>query len=90
MALTYTITGLQTQLSLVGTAIDGADFPTAKAELAKAHLILVGLPLESQADGRVVKMRSDLEKVSALLETASSASTAADRRRLWRTGTSHG
>lgn len=89
MALTFTITGLQTQLGLVGTAIDGSDYPTARAELTKAYLILAGLPEETAADGRVIKMRKDLDKIAATLESASSSGSG-DRRRLIRTGLSFG
>lgn len=89
MALAFTIAGLQTQLDAVATAVDGEDYATARAALAKAYLVLAGLPQETQADGRVVKLRSDLDKVSAVLETASAGSST-DRRRLIRTGLRHG
>lgn len=88
MALTFSIAGLQTQLQLVATAIDSGDFATARSELAKADLILVGLPTEVKQDDRLVKMRDDLKSVREAIESASANTS--DRRRLIRTGVSHG
>lgn len=92
MALTYTIAGLQTQLDAVGTAIDADDYAAARRALAKAFAVLAGLPQEANALGAVVKMRSDLDKLAALLgETETSAAAASpDRRRLIKTGLRHG
>lgn len=87
MALTFSLTGLQTQCDAVAAAIDAEDYVTARAALAKATLVLVGLPEEAKADGAVVKMRTDLDKISAILENAASVSS--DRRRLIRVGLTH-
>lgn len=90
MALAYTLTGLQTQLSLVGAAIDGGDYPLARAELAKAHLILIGLPQSAATEGAVVTMRNDVDKLVALLsQTQTAVAAGGDRRRLIRTGLAH-
>ena len=91
MALTYTPAGLQTQSDAVASAIDDGDFALAKAELAKAYLILMNLPAEVAESGEVVKMRSDLDKISAQVSGAAAAatSTTGDRRRLIRTRMRH-
>lgn len=90
MAITFTTAGLQTQLSAVATAIDGADWPSAKAELAKAHLILVGLPAEVRSSDNGVRLRDDLDKLAAIIDSAQASNNMTDRRRLIRTGLQHG
>lgn len=88
MALAFTIAGLQTQLDAVATAVDGNDYPSAYASLAKAQLILAGIPEEVASEGTMVKMRKTLAELQASLASAQSLNAAADPRRLIRTGTS--
>lgn len=86
MSLTFTLPGLQTQLQLVATAIDGSDYATALAELAKADLLMAGLPQETATDGAVLKMRKDLDSARAAVLEAQGSSSANDRRRRIRYG----
>jgi hypothetical protein len=89
MALTYTVVGLQTQCSAVATAIDAGNYASARAELAKALLILAGIPQEVSGDEFVVKMRKDLVELKDLLSDTATASTT-DNKRFIRAGLSHG
>ncbi|MBX4215764.1 hypothetical protein KW797_02355 [Candidatus Parcubacteria bacterium] len=89
MALTFTIAGLQTQLQLIATAIDSGDFVSAKAEHAKALVLLTGLPEDVSSGEHVVKMRKNLSDLLAAIDSAHSVSSTTDRRRLIQVGLGH-
>jgi hypothetical protein len=91
MALTYTLAGLQAVLDLVDTAITGQDWDGARAQIARANLILSGLP-QSTADGaQAATMRNDLKAAAELVEKAQGAagSSANSTRRTIRVGVRH-
>lgn len=91
MPLTYTIAGLQTQCDAVAAAIDGGDLATIRAEIGKVYTILIALPQEVSADGKVVQMRKNIDDLKNLYFPATeiSISTTRDPKRLIRTGLRH-
>lgn len=87
---TYTITGLQTQLDAVITAISGGDLDSIRDELGKAYVILLGLPQEVSADGKVVQLRKNIDDLKNLYFPVATTVNVRDPRRIIRTGLSHG
>lgn len=87
MALTYTLAGLQTQLDLVDADIAAADWAGALQNIARAELVLCGLPQSAASDTQTVTMRASL---AAAKEAALAARAAVvDNRRLLRAGVRH-
>ena len=91
MAILYTVAGLQTVLDEVEVHVLAEGWEAAKLDLVRAKLILAGLPSEFSGDGAVIKMADQISEVTALLEGLETASkSGGDRRRMIRTGLSHG
>lgn len=90
MAIAFTIPGLQAELQTLATAVDAADWAGARRSALKAHAVLCGLPESVAATSVATKLRSDLDKMTALIGDAEeAASRSGDRRRLIRTKVAH-
>lgn len=87
MALTYTLAGLQTQLDLVDASVAAEDWAVAIKNIARAELVLAGLPQSAASDTQSVTMRASLESAKNLV--MASRSVVVDNRRLMRAGVRH-
>ena len=87
MALTYTLAGLQTILDLVDSAITGSDWPGAAKQVARANLILAGLPSSAASDTQTFSMRQDLKAAAEIVERAQRK--VVDNKRTIRAGVRH-
>lgn len=70
MALTYTLAGLQAVLDQVDTAITAEEWGTAQKHIARANLVLSGLPASTASDTQTVSMRQDLRAAADLVGKA--------------------
>lgn len=87
MALTYTLAGLQTILDLVDTAVTASDWDGALVHIARANLVLSGLPASAASDTQSFAMRQDLQAAAALVKSARGA--VVDNKRVIRAGVRH-
>ena len=87
MALTYTLDGLQAVLDLVDSALSSEDWDGALRQIARADLVLSGLPQSAASDTQTVSMRSSLNSAKELVLAARSA--VVDNRRTLRVGVRH-
>ena len=96
MALTFTVTALQTELSSYGEAMalaTAAGYVTARAALRKARAIRMGLPDSVESVGPAKTALPNLswfEAAEKQIDDLEEAVTTTDRRRLFRTGLQHG
>lgn len=87
MALTFTITGLQTVLEEVNSAITSEDWPAAMKAIARANLVLAGLPASAASDTQAVTMRQDLRAAQDMVLAARRALV--NNKRMVRVGVRH-
>jgi hypothetical protein len=91
MALTYTLAGLQAVLDLVDTAITGRDWDGALSHIARANLVMSGLPASTAEGATAATMRQDLRAAAELVDKAMAKAGATDNatRRTIRVGVRH-
>lgn len=95
MAVTFTVVGLQAELSAAAVASAAGDYAGARNYVVNAYAVLSGLPQEAQNDGQLAKYRADLQAMSEAITAAQDAASGAqvagsDRRRMVRTRLSPG
>ena len=87
MALTYTLAGLQSVLDSVESNISSGDWAAALKHVARAELVLAGLPQSAASDTQTVTMRASIASAKDLILAARKATV--DNRRTLRAGVRH-
>lgn len=89
-APTYSLAGLQTELSALIVSCEASDWAGARLALIRCRAVRAGLPAEVGLDGGTAKLDQQIESFAALIDQAEASATSSDPRRFIRTRVSHG